>query len=37
MSPFIIIEVMHQEDWEQVRAIYLEGIAWGHATFEIAQ
>lgn len=25
---------MRDEDWEQVRAIYLEGIASGHATFE---
>jgi phosphinothricin acetyltransferase len=25
---------MQPEDWEQVRAIYLEGIATGHATFE---
>ena len=28
------IDVMRDEDWEQVRAIYLEGIATGHATFE---
>lgn len=28
------IEPMREEDWEQVRAIYLEGIATGHATFE---
>jgi len=25
---------MRPDDWEQVRAIYLEGIATGHATFE---
>lgn len=25
---------MEEEDWPQVRAIYLEGIATGHATFE---
>ncbi len=29
-----IIDKMSDEDWEQVRAIYLEGIASGHATFE---
>jgi phosphinothricin acetyltransferase len=29
-----VIEKMSAEDWEQVRAIYLEGIATGHATFE---
>lgn len=29
-----VIEPMREEDWEQVRAIYLEGIATGHATFE---
>ncbi len=28
------IEPMKAEDWEEVRAIYLEGIATGHATFE---
>jgi phosphinothricin acetyltransferase len=28
------IEPMRENDWEQVRAIYLEGIATGHATFE---
>ena len=28
------IEPMKPEDWEQARAIYLEGIATGHATFE---
>ena len=28
------IEPMRDGDWEQVRAIYLEGIATGHATFE---
>jgi L-amino acid N-acyltransferase YncA len=27
---------MRDEDWEQVRAIYLEGIATGQATFETA-
>jgi len=25
---------MRRADWDQVRAIYLEGIATGHATFE---
>jgi phosphinothricin acetyltransferase len=29
-----VIEMMHPTDWEQVRAIYLEGIATGNATFE---
>ncbi len=29
-----IIDRMTAEDWEQVRAVYLEGIATGHATFE---
>jgi L-amino acid N-acyltransferase YncA len=29
-----VIERMGPDDWEQVRAIYLEGIATGHATFE---
>jgi phosphinothricin acetyltransferase len=33
MSPFII-EVMRPGDWENVRSIYLEGIATGDATFE---
>lgn len=28
------IDEMRGEDWEQVRAIYLEGVATGHATFE---
>jgi phosphinothricin acetyltransferase len=32
-GPFII-DALRPEDWEQVRAIYLEGIATGHATFE---
>lgn len=30
----IIIEKMQSNDWETVRAIYQEGIATGHATFE---
>lgn len=30
------IEEMKAEDWPEVRAIYLEGIATGHATFETA-
>ncbi len=30
----IIVEAMHDEDWEAVRAIYREGIAGGNATFE---
>ena len=29
-----VIDQMRNEDWEQVRAIYLEGIRTGHATFE---
>lgn len=29
-----IIEQMKPGDWEQVRSIYLEGIATGHTTFE---
>ena len=29
-----IIDEMKEQDWEQVRSIYLEGIATGHATFE---
>ncbi len=28
------VEMMKALDWEMVRAIYLEGIAMGHATFE---
>ena len=28
------IDKMNPNDWEQVRSIYLEGIATGHATFE---
>jgi len=32
----IMIEGMKPEDWEEVRAIYLEGIATGDATFEAA-
>jgi L-amino acid N-acyltransferase YncA len=28
------IDALRPEDWEQVRAIYVEGIATGHATFE---
>jgi L-amino acid N-acyltransferase YncA len=30
----ITVEEMRAEDWERVRAIYLEGIATGDATFE---
>ena len=29
-----MIDKMQESDWEQVRSIYLEGIATGHATFE---
>jgi len=32
----LIIEPMQPGDWDQVRAIYLEGIATRHATFETA-
>ena len=28
------IDRLHREDWQQVRAIYLDGIATGQATFE---
>ena len=28
------IDNMHDRDWDEVRSIYLEGIASGHATFE---
>ncbi len=30
-----IIDTMRADDWERVRAIYIEGINTGHATFEI--
>ena len=30
----LMIDNMQVSDWEQVRSIYLEGIATGHATFE---
>jgi L-amino acid N-acyltransferase YncA len=30
-----VIDEMDDADWEQVRLIYLEGIATGHATFEM--
>jgi len=30
----IVISSMRPEDWGEVRSIYLEGIATGHATFE---
>lgn len=30
----MIIDALHPADWPQVRAIYLEGIATGQATFE---
>ncbi len=29
-----MIDIMKPEDWGQVRAIYLEGIATGNSTFE---
>ncbi|MBS8266389.1 N-acetyltransferase [Mesobacillus boroniphilus] len=34
MEGTIVIEKMRSDDWEEVRAIYLEGIATGHATFQ---
>jgi phosphinothricin acetyltransferase len=34
MASAVAIEPMTPSDWEAVRAIYLEGIATGHATFE---
>ena len=34
MSGACAIDALRPEDWEQVRAIYVEGIATGHATFE---
>ena len=30
----VVIDIMQATDWEQVRTIYWEGIATGHATFE---
>lgn len=36
MNQNYIVEAMAPSDWEQVRSIYLEGIATGHATFEQA-
>lgn len=30
----LVIDALHPADWPQVRAIYLEGIATGQATFE---
>jgi phosphinothricin acetyltransferase len=34
MTRALAIEQMRPVDWAEVRAIYLEGIAMGHATFE---
>lgn len=34
MENLILIDEMYREDWEQVREIYLEGIATGNATFQ---
>jgi phosphinothricin acetyltransferase len=34
MTPELIIEPLVKEHWDQVRSIYLEGIATGHATFQ---
>ena len=36
MSGRLAIVGLRPEDWERVRAIYLEGIATGHATLETA-
>ena len=36
MSGRSVIDGLRPEDWERVRAIYLEGIATGHATLETA-
>src|SRR5437773_12514620 len=30
----VVIDSLHDDDWEIVKAIYLEGIATGNATFE---
>lgn len=30
----VVIDTLHNDDWEIVKAIYLEGIATGNATFE---
>jgi L-amino acid N-acyltransferase YncA len=34
MSKELMITEMYSEDWDQVKAIYLEGIATGNATFQ---
>src|SRR4051794_2978711 len=34
MENFIIIDNIQNEDWDQVREIYQEGIATGNATFQ---
>lgn len=34
MNEELVIEAMQPEDWDQVREIYLQGIATGNATFE---
>jgi phosphinothricin acetyltransferase len=36
MNQQIVIEAMRPEDWDQVREIYLQGIATKNATFEIS-
>jgi len=36
VSARLAIDGLRPEDWERVRAIYLEGIATGHATLETA-
>lgn len=34
MKPSVVVEELSERDWPQVRAIYLEGIETGRATFE---
>lgn len=34
VNPALGIEELKPQDWEEVRAVYLEGVASGHATFE---
>ena len=36
MKNELSLESMQAADWEEVRRIYLEGIATGHATFEVS-
>ncbi len=34
MGEGLILEPLRKQDWDEVRAIYLEGIATGNATFQ---